>query len=146
MKLIICALIIALIVVTALLIKNKITVYMLTMWMVENDYPTPEKEDGPIIEYRAVNSNVKDGEEFFDAIDAGEIEVEDVSNTKNINMEPPKDESAELRAVKSTLIAPSFKGYEDPIRERLKMDADDRPKISLWVSCEVSFCFFLCQC
>lgn len=34
MKLIICALIIALIVVTALLIKNKITVYMLTMWMV----------------------------------------------------------------------------------------------------------------
>ena len=27
---------------------------------------TPEKEDGPIIEYRAVNSNVKDGEEFFD--------------------------------------------------------------------------------
>lgn len=46
MKLIICALIIALIVVTVLLVKNKLTVYMLTMWMVENDYPTPEKEDG----------------------------------------------------------------------------------------------------
>ena len=27
---------------------------------------TPEQEYGPIIEYRAVNSNVKDGEEFFD--------------------------------------------------------------------------------
>lgn len=27
---------------------------------------TPEKEDDFIIEYRAVNSNVKDGEEFFD--------------------------------------------------------------------------------
>lgn len=81
-----------------------------------------------------------DGEEFFDAIDAGEIEVEDL-NTEKDNMEQPKDESAELRAVKSTIIAPSFKGYEDPIRERLKMDADDRPKISLWVSCGV--CFFI---
>lgn len=81
-----------------------------------------------------------DGEEFFDAIDAGEIEVEDLNAEKD-NMEQPKDESAELRAVKSTIIAPSFKGYEDPIRERLKMDADDRPKISLWVSCGV--CFFL---
>ncbi|KAJ5401422.1 uncharacterized protein N7487_007318 [Penicillium crustosum] len=72
-----------------------------------------------------------DGEEFFDAIDAGEIEVEDLNAEKD-NIEQPKDESAELRAVKSTIIAPSFKGYEDPIRERLKMDADDRPKISLW--------------
>lgn len=81
-----------------------------------------------------------DGEEFFDAIDAGEIEVEDLNAEKD-NMEQPKDESAELRAVKSTIIAPSFKGYEDPIRERLKMDADDRPKISLWVSGGV--CFFL---
>lgn len=81
-----------------------------------------------------------DGEEFFDAIDAGEIEVEDLNAEKD-NMEQPKDESAELRAVKSTVIAPSFKGYEDPIRERLKMDADDRPKISLWVSCGI--CFFL---
>lgn len=79
-----------------------------------------------------------DGEEFFDAIDAGEIEVEDLNAEKD-NIEQPKDESAELRAVKSTIIAPSFKGYEDPIRERLKMDADDRPKISLWVSCGVSF-------
>ncbi|KXG51909.1 ATP12, ATPase F1F0-assembly protein [Penicillium griseofulvum] len=73
-----------------------------------------------------------DGEEFFDAIDAGEIEVEDFNNAEKSNMEQPKDESAELRAVKSSIIAPSFKGYEDPIRERLKMDADDRPKISLW--------------
>lgn len=76
-----------------------------------------------------------DGEEFFDAIDAGEIEVEDFNNAEENHMEQPKDASAELRAVKSTIIAPSFKGYEDPIRERLKMDADDRPKISLWVSC-----------
>ncbi|EKV11346.1 Oxysterol binding protein (Osh1), putative [Penicillium digitatum PHI26] len=73
-----------------------------------------------------------DGEEFFDAIDAGEIEVEDFNNAEENDTKQPKDESAELRAVKSIIIAPSFKGYEDPVRERLKMDADDRPKVSLW--------------
>ncbi|CAG8304938.1 unnamed protein product [Penicillium salamii] len=73
-----------------------------------------------------------DGEEFFDAIDAGEIEVEDFNKVEENKLEEPKDESAELRAVKSTVIAPSFKGYEEPVRQRLKMDADDRPKISLW--------------
>ena len=31
-------------------------------------------------------------------------------------------------------ISSSFRGYENGIRTRLKMDADDRPKISLWVS------------
>ena len=75
-----------------------------------------------------------DGEEFFDAIDAGEIEVEDFNKVEGNKIEEPKDGTAELRAVKSTVIAPSFKGYEEPVRQRLKMDADDRPKISLWVS------------
>ncbi|KAJ5341904.1 ATP12 ATPase F1F0-assembly protein [Penicillium brevicompactum] len=73
-----------------------------------------------------------DGEEFFDAIDAGEIEVEDFNKVEGNKIEEPKDGTAELRAVKSTVIAPSFKGYEEPVRQRLKMDADDRPKISLW--------------
>ncbi|CAG8311465.1 unnamed protein product [Penicillium salamii] len=73
-----------------------------------------------------------DGDEFFDAIDAGEIEVEDFNKVEENKLEEPKDGSAELRAVKSTVIAPSFKGYEEPVRQRLKMDADDRPKISLW--------------
>lgn len=75
-----------------------------------------------------------DGEEFFDAIDAGEIEIEDFNKVEDHKMEAPKDGSAELRAVKSTVISPSFRGYEEPVRQRLKMDADDRPKISLWVS------------
>ncbi|KAJ5563160.1 ATP12 ATPase F1F0-assembly protein [Penicillium sp. DV-2018c] len=73
-----------------------------------------------------------DGEEFFDAIDAGEIEVEDFSKVDENKLQSPQDESAELRAVKRSVITPSFKGYEAPVRERLKMDADDRPKISLW--------------
>ena len=118
------------------------------------EQPTQEPSEVPELSRKPSNyselsslcDSESDGEEFFDAIDAGEIEVEDVSNAKNISMEPPKDESAELRAVKSTMIAPSFKGYEDPIRERLKMDADDRPKISLWVSRGVCFYFLLCQC
>lgn len=73
-------------------------------------------------------------EEFFDAIDSGEIEAEDL--TKSEVKEPeegPKGESAQLRAVKHSAIVPSFKGYEEPVRERLKMDYDNRPKISLWV-------------
>lgn len=115
----------------------------------EPDQPTQQPSTIPALSrnpstYSKLSSlcdSESDGEEFFDALDAGEIEVEDFNNSEGNNMEPPKDESAELRAVKSTIIAPSFKGYENPIRERLKMDADDRPKISLWVSCGV--CFFL---
>lgn len=83
-----------------------------------------------------------DGEEFFDAIDAGEIEVEDFNNAEENKTAEPKDGTAELRAVKSIKIAPSFKGYEEPVRQRLKMDADDRPKISLWVSVDLTTAFF----
>lgn len=76
-----------------------------------------------------------DDDEFFDAIDAGEIEAEDLTKSEAKEMgEVPKDESAELRAVKHSKVAPSFKGYEEPVRQRLKMDYDNRPKISLWVS------------
>ena len=50
--------------------------------------------------------------------------------------EEPEDESAQARNEKAVVIKSSFKGYEDPVRERLKMDNDDRPKIGLWVSIE----------
>ncbi|OAX82136.1 hypothetical protein ACJ72_03519 [Emergomyces africanus] len=68
-------------------------------------------------------------EEFFDAVDAGEVEVIEVPRGKQIEAE---EAISDLRALKFQDIAHSFKGYEDPIRTRLKMDADDRPKISLW--------------
>ncbi|GJN69260.1 oxysterol-binding protein [Purpureocillium lilacinum] len=69
-------------------------------------------------------SDSGDEEEFFDAVDAGEVEVaeiphEAVQETKQV-------------VVSGVDISPSFKGYENGIRHRLKMDADDRPKISLW--------------
>ncbi|KAJ5807527.1 ATP12 ATPase F1F0-assembly protein [Penicillium robsamsonii] len=94
--------------------------------------PAPTRNPSTYSKLSSLCDSESDGEEFFDAIDAGEIEIEDFNNAKENKMEQPKDESAELRAVKSTIIAPSFRGYEDPVRERLKMDADDRPKISLW--------------
>ncbi|KAL4875522.1 Oxysterol-binding protein-domain-containing protein [Aspergillus karnatakaensis] len=78
-------------------------------------------------------SDDDDEEEFFDAIDAGEIEVVDrTAPEANVEEEAAPGETTELRAVRRTEITPSFKGYEEPIRERLKMDYDNRPKISLW--------------
>lgn len=73
------------------------------------------------------DSESEDEEEFFDAVDAGEVEV--------TAMPPGDSQPSESAAVVSTGmdISDSFKGYENGIRHRLKMDADDRPKISLWV-------------
>ncbi|KAL3494261.1 Oxysterol-binding protein-domain-containing protein [Aspergillus germanicus] len=81
------------------------------------------------------DSDSDDGEEeeFFDAIDAGEIEV--VNRTApevHEEEEEAPEETTKLRAVRRTEIVPSFRGYEEGIRERLKMDYDNRPKISLW--------------
>lgn len=69
-----------------------------------------------------------DEEEFFDAVDAGEVEVADMHTDGGI--QPQKKDVV----VSGIDISPSFQGYENGIRHRLKMDADDRPKISLWVS------------
>jgi sRNA-binding protein len=73
-------------------------------------------------------------DEFFDAIDAGEIEVEDVTKVEPQEKEEPEDESSQARNDKMAVIKPSFRGYEEPPRTKLKMDNDNRPKISLWVS------------
>jgi hypothetical protein len=52
--------------------------------------------------------------------------------------EPVDEKSQQLTLAGAVDLSSSFKGYEDGIRKRLKMDADDRPKISLWVSCHTS--------
>ncbi|KAL4801888.1 Oxysterol-binding protein-domain-containing protein [Aspergillus unguis] len=80
------------------------------------------------------DSDDDDDDEFFDAIDAGEIEVVDrtAPEVQEEEEATPAEAEAELRAVRRSEIAPSFKGYEEPIRQRLKMDYDNRPKISLW--------------
>ncbi|KAL1878318.1 hypothetical protein Plec18167_004386 [Paecilomyces lecythidis] len=72
-------------------------------------------------------------DEFFDAVDAGEIEAEPLAESEvKIEKPVPAEEGANLRVVKQAEINPSFRGYEDPVRQKLKMDADNRPKISLW--------------
>lgn len=95
------------------------------------------------------DSDSEDEEEFFDAVDAGEVNAVPMAEfppaTPSARAAPipkieespatPSKESqkAELVAVKGVNITPSYKGYEAGIRKRLKMDADERPKISLWV-------------
>lgn len=83
------------------------------------------------------DSDSEEDEEFFDAVDAGEVEVGEMPPslpspevvTKSIDGKPAVD----LRESKKAEITPSFKGYEDPVRKRFNLDADNRPKISLWV-------------
>lgn len=76
-----------------------------------------------------ISDSESDEEEFFDAVDAGQVEVTKL---------PPSDVTAnddEKQIVVSNDydISDAFKGYENGIRTRLKLDADNRPKISLWV-------------
>ena len=77
-------------------------------------------------------------EEFFDAIDAGEVEIGEMPDSAASLPKPLLDTSVDqnsedLRSIKKREILPSFNGYEDPIRTKFAMDADDRPRISLWV-------------
>lgn len=69
-------------------------------------------------------------EEFFDAVDAGEINVEPMPPSEV----SPKDGMQDVVVSGGLDISSSYKGYENGIRKRLKMDADNRPKVSLWVS------------
>ncbi|KAH8811384.1 oxysterol-binding protein-like protein [Xylogone sp. PMI_703] len=72
------------------------------------------------------DSESEEEDEFFDAVDAGEVELAPMPLQKDIEA---KQEIAELDGPD---LSSSFLGYENGIRKRLKMDADDRPKISLW--------------
>ncbi|KAI5810248.1 Oxysterol-binding protein-domain-containing protein [Peziza echinospora] len=73
-----------------------------------------------------------DDDEFFDAVDAGEVRIE-TAMPKSPPAEPVSMELAgDAREHKKKMIEPSMIGYEDPPRTKLAMDADDRPKISLW--------------
>ena len=78
-------------------------------------------------------------EEFFDAVDAGEVEVGEmpdslISLPRTETLSASDASIKDLRESKRRELLRSFRGYEDPPRTKLAMDADDRPKISLWVS------------
>jgi hypothetical protein len=77
------------------------------------------------------DSDSEDDEEFFDAVEAGEVVAAPMMPTSPVlNKETAMVKVAEYEDVD---LSSSFKGYENGIRKRLKMAADDRPKISLWV-------------
>jgi hypothetical protein len=79
------------------------------------------------------DSDSDQDEEFFDAVDAGEVEVVDLSENVEKKLVVPAAVN-NLRDQKMEGIKTAFIGYEDGIRKRLKLAADNRPKISLWVS------------
>lgn len=92
-----------------------------------------------IAQYTNVSdSESGDDEEFFDAIDAGEIEIVEppvqtpppIEVSKAAEQDPLAKEDA--RTSKQKVIEESYKGYENGVRKRLKLDADNRPKIGLW--------------
>ncbi|KAH7037317.1 oxysterol-binding protein [Microdochium trichocladiopsis] len=70
-----------------------------------------------------------EGEEFFDAVDAGAVSAEPM---------PPSElasgggESKQEVVVSGLDVSSAFKGYEDGFRTRLKLDSDNRPKVGLW--------------
>mgnify|MGYP004701227991 FL=1 len=45
---------------------------------------------------------------------------------------PPDPTGIQKKVLETIMEDHSFNGYEDPPRERLKIDADNRPKLSLW--------------
>lgn len=83
-------------------------------------------------------------EEFFDAVDAGEIEAEPLPVTAPTT-EVAEDTKEVAVSDGARDISTAFHGYENGIRTRLKMDADNRPKISLWVS-QLLIWWVSCQC
>ena len=83
------------------------------------------------------DSDSEEDEEFFDAVDAGEVEVGEMPpslpSLADATQSDSEQPTADLRESKKLEISPSFRGYEDPVRKRFNMEADNRPKISLWV-------------
>ena len=81
-------------------------------------------------------------EEFFDAVDAGEVEVEEMPPSSPPPTSDGKQDpiaaatedraGAAEEAKRLQQISKSYRGYEDGIRKKLKLDADNRPKVSLW--------------
>lgn len=90
------------------------------------------------------DSSDEDDEEFFDAVDAGEVEVVP-ELPMSPPLEPPKQQPVlEVEPVQDNRLEDlkkSWIGYEDPPRQRLALSDDDRPKISLWVGATLSIVY-----
>ena len=81
------------------------------------------------------DSESDDNEEFFDAVNSGEVEVISDIPKSTLTEEAEKIEDAvTIWERKKVELEPSFRGYEDPPRKSLALSMDKRPKVSLWVS------------
>ncbi|KAH8165019.1 hypothetical protein CIB48_g3233 [Xylaria polymorpha] len=67
-------------------------------------------------------------EEFFDAVDAGEVDVEPMPPSDVM----PSSDSGQDIVVSGADISSAFNGYENGVRTRLKLDEDNRPRVGLW--------------
>ncbi|KAI1379077.1 oxysterol binding protein, partial [Hypoxylon crocopeplum] len=67
-------------------------------------------------------------EEFFDAVDAGEVDVEPMPPSDVV----PTAGSSQDVVISGVDVSSAFKGYENGLRTRLKLDEDNRPRIGLW--------------
>ncbi|KAI1365264.1 Oxysterol-binding protein-domain-containing protein [Xylaria arbuscula] len=67
-------------------------------------------------------------EEFFDAVDAGEVDVGYLPPSEVL----PSSDSKQDIVVSGVDVSSAFKGYENGVRTRLKLDEDNRPKVGLW--------------
>ena len=95
---------------------------------------SPLKKKSTIAEMAAeLSESDEEEEEFFDAVDAGEVEVVSFSKEAMEHKTAISAAVENLRESKQELIKSSYKGYEEGIRTKLAMDEDNRPKISLWV-------------
>lgn len=75
----------------------------------------------------------EEDDEFFDAVDAGEVEAAPMLPPPLASPMPDENAKFELVSDGTIDLSSSFKGYENGIRKRLKMETDNRPKVSLWV-------------
>lgn len=78
-------------------------------------------------------SDSESDEEFFDAVDAGEVKLTPKIFPPPSSILRSNKEQDHLPTISEDYdISSSFRGYEDGIRKKLKLDVDDRPKVSLW--------------
>ena len=95
---------------------------------------SPMRRKSTLACFANISESESDDDEFFDAIGAGEVQVVEMPVTSpGLKGKELPASTEELFEDRMTQIMTGFIGYEDPPRKRLAMDADDRPKISLWV-------------
>jgi hypothetical protein len=93
----------------------------------------PSRHETVLTEIANLSEDESEDDEFFDAVEAGEIKAEPLPPSYAAAL-GAEDDKKQMVVASGNDISSAFHGYENGIRTRLKIDADNRPKISLWVS------------